>query len=172
MLDEPFSALDPLLRERLREELLELLADLTIPAVIIILLSCANVFVDIFFSVSADNIYSRTPLATVTYLFTYLYLFLGAGLVFAFRKRLGKYMFMPVVVFLTPIFIGSLLQLLFYGIALIWVSVALGLTSLYINIQNENTLLDPLTKLYNREYLFRFLHAASQRPGLTAASAA
>ena len=34
LLDEPFP-LDPLLRERLREELLELLADLTIPAVII-----------------------------------------------------------------------------------------------------------------------------------------
>jgi molybdate transport system ATP-binding protein len=35
LLDEPFSALDPLLRERLREELLELISDLTIPAVII-----------------------------------------------------------------------------------------------------------------------------------------
>ena len=137
---------------------------IAIPAVIISLLSCANVFTDVFFTVSPDNIYSRTPLAPVTYLITYLYLLLGAGLVFAFRRRLGQYMFMPVVVFLTPIFIGSLLQLLFYGIALIWVSVAFGLTSLYINIQNENTLLDPLTKLYNREYLFRFLHAASQRP--------
>ena len=137
---------------------------IAIPAVIISLLSCANVFTDVFFTVSPDNIYSRTSLAPVTYLITYLYLLLGAGLVFAFRRRLGQYMFMPVVVFLTPIFIGSLLQLLFYGIALIWVSVAFGLTSLYINIQNENTLLDPLTKLYNREYLFRFLHAASQKP--------
>jgi len=35
LLDEPFSALDPLLRERLREELLELMENLTIPAVII-----------------------------------------------------------------------------------------------------------------------------------------
>ena len=35
LLDEPFSALDPLLRERLREELLELISDLTIPAGII-----------------------------------------------------------------------------------------------------------------------------------------
>ena len=35
LLDEPFSALDPLLRERLREELQEFIAGLTIPAVII-----------------------------------------------------------------------------------------------------------------------------------------
>ena len=132
-----------------------------IPAVIIVLLACANVFVDIFFTVSPDNVYSRLPPAAVTYLLTYLYLLLGAGLVFAYRKKVGKYLFMPVVVFLTPIFIGSLLQFFFYGIALIWVSVAFGLTSLYINIQNEYTLIDPLTKLYNREYLFRFLHTAS-----------
>lgn len=35
LLDEPFSALDPLLRERLRHEIQEILASLTIPAVII-----------------------------------------------------------------------------------------------------------------------------------------
>lgn len=35
LLDEPFSALDPLLRDRLRQELVELLRALTIPAVII-----------------------------------------------------------------------------------------------------------------------------------------
>ena len=35
LLDEPFSALDPLLREHLREELLEIIGNLTIPAVII-----------------------------------------------------------------------------------------------------------------------------------------
>ena len=35
LLDEPFSALDPLLREHLRQELLEVLTTLTIPAIII-----------------------------------------------------------------------------------------------------------------------------------------
>lgn len=35
LLDEPFSALDPLLRDRLRHELLEMLSTLTIPTIII-----------------------------------------------------------------------------------------------------------------------------------------
>lgn len=56
--------------------------------------------------------------------------------------------------------------MVFYGIALIWVSVALGLTSLYVNLQNEATLIDSLTKLYNREYLLQYLNEFNRHHSL------
>lgn len=135
----------------------------SLPAAAVVLLSVANLFTDVFFTVSADNVYSRTGLVYLTYLVTYGYLICGAVLVFRYRKKVGKYLFMPVVVFLAPVFLGSLLQMCFYGISLIWVSVAFGLTSLYINLQNELSLVDSLTKLYNRDYLTRYLNYTVQR---------
>lgn len=146
------------------ERLKKIYPFVAIPAAIVCLLAISNIFIDVFFTVSADNVYARTPFAIVSYLVTYGYLMSGAILVFISRKKIGKYMFMPVIVFLAPIFIGSLIQLLFYGIALIWVSVSFGLMSLYINLQNEVSMLDSLTKLYNREYLTRFLSCILQKP--------
>ncbi len=134
-----------------------------LPALAVCVMAAMNLFTDVFFTISPHNVYSRTPLAVLTYLITYFYLLGGGLLAFHYRRKSGKYLFMPVVVFLTPIFVGSLLQMLFYGIALIWVSVAFGLVSLYINLQNEISLLDPLTKLYNREYLIRYLNFIRQK---------
>lgn len=128
-----------------------------IPAGMICFLAIMNLFTDVFFTISADNIYSRTPLAYVNYVVTYGYLTAGAIIVIMNRKKLKKYMFMPVILFLTPVYVGSFIQMMCYGIALIWVSVAFGLTSLYLNLQNEATFLDSLTKLYNREYMIRYL---------------
>lgn len=135
-----------------------------IPALGVWMMAGANLFCDVFFSISPENVYARMPLAILTYFVTYGYLLYGAVLVILYRRKMAeKYLFMPVATFLIPVFIGSILQLLFYGLALIWVTVAFGLTSLYINLQNEATLVDSLTKLYNRDYLTRYLSRAEQR---------
>ena len=134
-----------------------------LPALLVCLMSLMNLFFPVFFTISPENVYQRQPLAHVTYLVVYGYLLWGAWMVFRYRRKAGRYLFMPVMVFLTPIFIGSLIQLFCYGMSLIWVSVAFGLTSMYINIQNETFMLDPLTKLYNREYLTRYLRYLTQR---------
>ena len=42
-------------------------------------------------------------------------------------------------------------------------SVALGLTFLYVNLQNEESFLDALTKLYNRNYLLHYMEHMSER---------
>ena len=138
---------------------------LALPAVVVLVMSVLNLWMDVFFTISAENIYTRTTLMILPYIVTYGYLIYGAVMVLRYQNKVGKYLFMPVMVFLLPIFVGSLLQMLFYGIALIWVSVAFGLTALYINLQNEVSLLDPLTKLYNRTYLNRYLNSTMQRSG-------
>ena len=134
----------------------------TLPALTVCLMAAMNLLFPVFFSVSQDNAYQRQPLAAVSYLVVYGYLLWGAWQVFRCRREAGRYLFMPVAVFLTPIFIGSLIQFFWYGMSLIWVSVAFGLTSLYINIQNEAVMLDGLTGLYNREYLTRYLRYLTQ----------
>lgn len=128
-----------------------------IPAVIVCLLCVVNLFTEVFFWVTEDNVYYRAPLVVITYLVTYCYLSYGAILVFRYRHKTNKYMFLPVMLFLAPVFICSMIQLCFYGIALIWVSVAFGLTSLYISLQNERVFLDTLTNLYNRSYLLHYM---------------
>lgn len=134
-----------------------------IPGAFVFCLAFFNIFFDVFFTINEANVYIRKPLAYINYLVTYGYLIYGSCLVIVYRNKIKRYMFMPVIVFMVPIFIGSLIQMCFYGIALIWVSVALGLTSLYVNLQNEATLMDPLTKLYNREYLLRYLSECIQK---------
>ena len=129
-----------------------------IPAAIIILMSAANLFFDVFFGISSDNIYYRTRLFLFPWLVVYGYMTYGALLSCRYRKRADRYIFMPTFLFLLPVYLGSLIQLLFYGIALIWVSLAMGLTLLYMNLQTEEAYLDPLTRLYNRNYLIHYMN--------------
>ena len=133
-----------------------------IPAGILCLMAVMNLFEDVFFALREDNTYQRMPLLLVAYLVTYGYMTYGAVMACYYRKRLDKYIFMPVVAFLIPIYLGSVIQLFTYGISLIWPCTALGLTLLYLNLQHEESFLDPLTELYNRNYLVHYMEHVSR----------
>ena len=118
-----------------------------------------NLFHPVYFEVSQANIYSRKPAVIISYFSTYGYLLASILIVMKNIKRLDRYVFMPVIVFLVPAFIASIVQFFFYGIGVIWVATSFGLLSLYISIQNEYGLLDSITKLYNREFFTRYLRS-------------
>ena len=118
-----------------------------------------NLFYPVYFEVSAGNIYSRKPLVMISYLTTYGYLLASVIIVMRNIKTLNRYIFMPIVVFIVPSFIASVVQFFCYGIGVIWVATSFGLLSLYISIQNEYGFLDSLTKLYNRAFLTRYLRS-------------
>ncbi len=65
--------------------------------------------------------------------------------------------------FLIPFAAGTLIQLIIYGVSLAWTSVALGLVGIHMSLQNELSYIDPLTKLYNRNYLDHIMSGFSHK---------
>ena len=126
-------------------------------------LAVSNMFTPILFEIGPDNVYHRLPLATYSFLTTYVFLLYTIIYVVGNTTKGNRYFLAPVLIFTIPIFIGTVIQLLFYGISLIYITEAFGLTCLYIFMQNESSLLDSLTKLYNREYLTRYIKSFNSK---------
>ncbi len=131
---------------------------LAIPSIVICVLTLVNIFTGLFFYIDGDNVYRRLPLLALPFLVAYGYMTYGAVLAYYYRSKLDKYLFLPALVFLLPVYLGGVIQILNHGISLVWACTAIGLTFLYINLQSEETLLDPLTGLYNRNYLVQYIH--------------
>lgn len=77
-----------------------------IPVVIICLGAVANLFVGVFFWATDDNIYYRTQLFFLPCAVMYCYVTYGAVLSYCCRRRVDKYMFMPVLSFIIPVYLG------------------------------------------------------------------
>lgn len=130
-----------------------------LPLLVMLVLLIANIFNGWIFEISEENVYSRNFLFVFDYAVTYSYLLAGAGILYKNRSSTKRYTYLPVLLFILPVVIGSLLQFLFYGIATLWLSAAIGLTSLYISIQTENAYVDRLTGVYNRHYFETYVSA-------------
>ena len=136
---------------------------IAIPAVLMIIGCFINLVTPVFFVIDEYNVYQRTDLFFLTYVVTYSYLVYGVVLISMYRKKVHKYLFLPAIIFMIPIFIGSLLQFLFYGYSLVWLGVAVGMTSLFINVQNEASYVDILSGVFNRQYLNNMFLMYSKR---------
>lgn len=136
---------------------------LAVPALAVALGSVVNLFTPVFFSVSADNVYGRTSFGALVFGLTYMYLLHGVVRVLLNRDRSKRYLFMPIILFMLPVFIASALQLAFYGLSLIWLGTAVGMVALYVNVQNQAAYLDPLSGVFNRQYLNHFLASWAER---------
>lgn len=125
-----------------------------------------NIRWNFIYCFDAQNVYHRMPFSTFYFCLTYFYLISSVFIRRSYKKRIGSIRFVPVWLFLLPIVCCTTAQLLCYGISLAWCSVAIGLVSMYMGVQNELAYLDPLTKLFNRNYLnhalkhFTYAHTA------------
>ncbi len=133
-----------------------------IPGVIMILLVFVNLFYPIIFYVTAENNYHRLPISYGYYAIDLLYLLFSIYVLADYEKKYGKVSFFPIYLMIGPIVFGCILQLIFYGVSLIWVSLAVGQTAIYMSIQNETAYLDTLTGLYNRAYLYYKLESVGK----------
>lgn len=106
------------------------------------------------FHFSSDNVYSRGPLVYITFLVDAVYLLICTVILLkeynnpnAIRRR-SEYLgllYAPV-----PMLIGNILQIIFYGMSIVWVASAVSMMVIYAENQNEKSSRDALTGLYNR----------------------
>jgi diguanylate cyclase (GGDEF)-like protein len=124
-----------------------------IPAVITITGCFINLVTPVFFVVDQYNVYQRTDLYIIPYIVNYSYMAYGVILIYSHRKKVHKYLFLPAILFMIPIVIGSMLQFFYYGYSLMWLGVSIGMVYLFINVQKELSYVDMLSGLFNRQYL-------------------
>ncbi len=124
-----------------------------IPAIILVVIALVNNFVPIIYYFDETNTYHRLPLSYMYYAVDFCYVIFSIVILKLYEKKFGKVRFFPLYLMVGPILLGCILQALFYGVSLIWVSMAVGLTAIYMSLQNEFSYLDTLTSLYNRAYM-------------------
>ena len=133
-----------------------------IPAVIMVLIALVNMFVPIIFRIDEQNVYSRLPFSYVYYIVDVGYVLFSIFIYKGYERRYGKIRFFPLYLMIGPIVLGCAIQVLIYGVSLMWISTAVGLTAIYMSIQNEFSYLDKLTGLYNRAYLDYLLETSTR----------
>ena len=112
------------------------------------------------FTITEDNRYTRTELNfLLPTVLIFIYLLIGTIKVYIHRRNKGKYMIFPVIYFVTPIVIAVTVQAFFYGISLIYIGIAIGLTGIYISTQSESAYIDQLCGVYNRRYYNDYIRA-------------
>ncbi len=134
-----------------------------IPAIIGAAGIVLNLKFEFLFSIDEENFYYRQPAGYCYYLVTFGYLVYSMILRMQYRKKYGKDHFFPIYMFIVPIVLGATAQYIFYGISVGWCCTALGLVGIYMSLQNELSYIDPLTKLYNRNYLEHILTRISRK---------
>lgn len=128
-----------------------------IPCVISAVLSILSPFTGWLFIIDANNNYSRGPFFWVMAFAALFYLVLSFGI--SLRDVIingwedNKDLNIHFVLFPIGIITASIIQIMFFGISIIWVCTMIALTSIYINIQNGELSTDHLTGLYNRRRL-------------------
>ena len=130
---------------------------LFIPAGVVLLMIFINLFTPVVFSISDANVYSRGKFISVPFLVSFFYLAYSEVIIYKNRSDSKRYLFLPSIIFILPILIGSLIQMFHYGISLTWACLAISMITIYINVQSETSSIDFLSGVFSRQYLDSFI---------------
>ena len=125
-----------------------------IPCAVCAVLSIMSLFTGWFFIIDENNNYSRGPLFVIMAVVSLLYLASSLGISLRDVIKNGwsenKSINIHLLVFPVGIILATAIQIIFFGVSIIWVCSMLAFSSMYINIQNGEISTDHQTGLYNR----------------------
>lgn len=112
----------------------------------------------LLFYIDSANRYHRGPWFWQPQLVTYLFLIYVMIILVMNRKKIDLSLLIPMMLFPVLPIIGTLLQMLFYGLSTAWSGVSISILIVYIYIQSQKSSIDYLTGLYNRRHLDIYLN--------------
>ena len=140
-----------------RSRLKKIYYKLCIPVSCLLLSLIVNIWFGYYFYVDENFVYHRQPAVYIFYIYMMLCAVYSIGLYYYYKHVYGKIAFFPVFMYLVPIVVCSVLQMLFYGISLAWLGTAIGIVALFMSLQQQRAYQDQLTGLLNRSYLEHML---------------
>lgn len=117
----------------------------------------ANYFVPLIFSIGPDNIYSREAgmiLLPILNVSVFLYV---CALAYRERKRIQKEVIYIILLYVAVPAIAAFLQVAFYGVFILWPSMAMMVVLTYIFLETVSTSRDYLTGLLSRQRIDSYL---------------
>lgn len=125
-------------------------AILLLPILINFIATVTSPFTHFIFYIDSSNIYHRGDFFIVYTLITYLYVFMGLVFILMNSKNMISRDFFPLLILGIVPMLGALIQVIFYGILLMWSSVAFSLVVVYVFLQQRMVQLDYLTGVWDR----------------------
>ena len=123
--------------------------------IIVLIINCFET--GIMFSVSESNVYERELGVVIGYGTLVVYFIRSILLVYGYKGPKVKVHFFPVLYFVFPCIAGAAVQFTVYGITSSWVSVAVALGFVQLQLYADNVYRDELSGLYNRRFLNKVL---------------
>ena len=124
------------------------------PCIICTILIVASPWTKWIYYLTDKNRYMRGSYMWIVVILSYLYWAISVILILkemVQRTRIREESFYEtLLIFPIPTFIGNTIQLMFYGVSVVWVCTAISLLILFINLQNNQISRDMLTGLFNR----------------------
>lgn len=144
------------------ERLRRLLIPLCILPGINLVISFLSMFTGALFLIDENNIYHRGPLCLYMALLCGVYLIISLCMMLSQNRRMEKHSLYPLALFVVPPLVCGVLQFLFYGLSIVWVSATISILIIFINYQNNQLEIDYLTGVFNRRQLDHYLKQLSR----------
>jgi len=127
---------------------------LLIPIGLNFIMALLSPFFGFIFSIDAAGVYHRESWFILSAAITYVYMFIGIGVIIYNRKKLLRQDLRTfLMIGITPI-IAGVFQVAFYGLLLIWSSAAVALCLAYLYLQDRMIHLDSMTGTWTRESFY------------------
>ena len=148
-----------------KERITKVLLPIILPVAVNAILSVASIFFDFYFIFDENNVYYRgrfiyVLLGICLYMIIYTTVFLIRN-----RKKIDQKDFAYLLFFAIPPSVGGIIQFMFPGVSIIWITVTLSIYIIFINIQKDQIHTDYLTGVNNRRYLDSFLQTIAKNRG-------